>query len=73
MSSKFFKQKNKTLKTFKNSKVKNLPNSHIEKYEITDKRGCGEISEEGMYYAIKNTIGQKKKAIPKMNKMFNKK
>jgi len=67
-----FKQKNKNLKTFKNSKLKKLPNSHSEKYEITDKRGCGEVSEEGQYYAVKKTIGQKKKTIPKMNKMFNK-
>tara|TARA_R100000734_G_C3319236_1_gene114711 strand:+ start:12182 stop:12400 length:219 start_codon:yes stop_codon:yes gene_type:complete len=72
MSSKIFKQKNKTLKTFKNSKVNNLM-TNKEKYEITDKRGCGEVSEESMPYAIKHTIGKKKKQIPKMNKMFNKK
>ncbi len=71
--SKNFKQNNKNLKTFKNSKVKNLPNSHKEKYDWTDQRGCGEVFEEGQYYAIKNTIGQKKKEIPKMKKMFNKK
>ncbi len=68
-----FKQIDKKLKTFKNSKVKNLPNNHVEKYPWTDQRGCGEVFEEGQHYAIKNTIGKKKKQIPKMNKMFNKK
>jgi len=68
----------KKLKVFKVNKMKSsktkLKNTQHDlfNYNESDRGQCNEIKMDNQSVAVSNTLKQKKKEIPKMNKMFNK-